>query len=225
MDNSVFIKGNNKSGIIVVLDSELSFDELKQHVARKFSDSAKFLGECKTAVAFKGRELTQEEEFELIDIIRCNSRLDVVCLTDGGAEGQKDHSEEKVETIMQNAGTNAKFYKGNLRSGQTVEMDCSVILIGDVNPGASVTSNGNIIILGTLKGNAIAGAAGNRNAFVMALEMCPMQIRIADIIARSPDNPERDMSRETKIAFLEDGNIYIEPVSKNVLNSLKLTEN
>lgn len=224
MDNSVVIKGN-KNGIVVILDAELSFDELKQHVARKFSDSAKFLGECKTAVAFKGRELTQDEEFELIEVIRCNSRLDVVCLIDDNTEAEKNYTDVINDTIMDHSGNNAKFYKGNLRSGQTVEMDCSVILIGDVNPGASVTSNGSIIILGTLKGNAIAGASGNRDAFVMALEMCPMQIRIADIIARAPDNPEKDQTRETKIAFLEDGNIYIEPVSKNVLNSLKLTQN
>jgi septum site-determining protein MinC len=52
--------------------------------------------------------------------------------------------------------------------------------------------------------------------------MNPGQIRIADTIARSPDKPLKDAKRETKIAFLEDGNIYIEPLGKDVLNDINL---
>ena len=77
-------------------------------------------------------------------------------------------------------------------------------------------------MLGALKGNAVAGASGNRDAFVFALDMNPMQIRIADTIARAPDNPERNQVKESKIAFLEDENIYIEPVTKSILNDLRI---
>jgi septum site-determining protein MinC len=52
--------------------------------------------------------------------------------------------------------------------------------------------------------------------------MSPTQIRIADVIARSPDKPVKEEIREPKIAFLEDGNIYIEPLNKNVLNDICL---
>jgi len=118
--------------------------------------------------------------------------------------------------------SNGCFYKGNLRSGQALEFDNSVVLIGDVNPGASVTSKGNIIVLGALRGTVFAGSDGNEKAFVMALDMSPVQIRIADTIARSPDNPEKINTKEPKIAFLELDNIYIEPITKKTLSEREI---
>ena len=60
MKNSVVIKGN-KYGIIVVLDKELPFEELKEEIAAKFRDSAKFLGEASMGITFHGRDLSDEE--------------------------------------------------------------------------------------------------------------------------------------------------------------------
>lgn len=221
MDNSVVIKGN-KNGIVIVLDPELPFEALKERCAQKFIDSSKFLGDCKTAISFEGRSLSAAEELELLDVIRENSKLDVVCVLDKDDSKSKSFEDAINEKLMDYSGNVARFYKGNLRSGQVLEMDTSVIVIGDVNPGASVVSNGNIIVLGSLKGTAYAGASGNINAFVLALDMMPIQIRISDVIARSPDKPDKQSAAETKIAYLEDGRIYTETVSKNVLNSLKI---
>lgn len=221
MDNSVIIKGN-KNGIVVVLDDSMDFAQLAEKVAGKFADSAKFLGSCKTAVAFEGRALSGDEELQLAEIISNNTNLDIVCILSNDSQKNIDYEQAVSETIKEAAFNTAKFYKGNLRSGQVLEMENSIIVIGDVNPGASVVSNGNILILGALKGIAHAGASGNRNAFVFALDMNPMQIHIADVIARSPDNPDRNQARETKIAFLEEDSIYIEPVSKSVLNDIRL---
>lgn len=126
---------------------------------------------------------------------------------------------ENRETLLSN---DSMFYKGTLRSGQSLESDGSIVILGDVNPGASVISSGNIIVIGRLKGMVHAGATGNINAFVLALSMNPMQIRIADAIARSADKPKRKLDDEAKIAFVDDGNIYIEPVRKSVLNDIHL---
>lgn len=221
MDNSVIIKGN-KNGIVVVLDDSMDFAQLADKVAGKFADSAKFLGSCKTAVAFEGRNLSGEEELQLAEIISNNTNLEIVCILSNDSQKNIGYEQAVTESIKEAASNTAKFYKGNLRSGQVLEMENSIIVIGDVNPGASVVSNGNILILGALKGIAHAGALGNRNAFVFALEMNPMQIHIADVIARSPDNPDRNQQKETKIAFLEEDSIYIEPVSKSVLNDIRL---
>ena len=54
--------------------------------------------------------------------------------------------------------------------------------------------------------------SGNHNCFVAAMVMMPLQIRIADIIARSSDHPDETEQKEPRIAFLEDGSIYIEPL-------------
>lgn len=114
------------------------------------------------------------------------------------------------------------FYKGNLRSGQVLESDKSIILLGDIKPGANVISKGNVIVLGSLRGNVFAGADGNKDAFVVALDMQPVQVRIDDFIARSPDEPEKVKDKQAKIAFLEGENIYIEPVSREVFNDIRV---
>ena len=206
------IKGN-KSGIVLVLDKDLEFAQLKNNIADKFKETAKFLGNANMAISFEGRELSTEEQ-----------------------------KEERVAEMDSHSG---QFYKGNLRSGQVLEVETSVVVIGDVNIGAKVVSKGNIIILGNLKGNAFAGAGGNKNSFVLALGMQPIQIRIADFIARAPDNQEKgffkekaslfgrkkdkkkpeldkQISQEMKIAFVEDETIMIQPLTKDVLNEINL---
>lgn len=113
------------------------------------------------------------------------------------------------------------FYKGTLRSGQTLESKESIVIIGDVNPGAAVIAAGNVVIIGTLKGNATAGANGNKNAFVMALVMDPIQIQIADIIARSSDTQKNvKVKQEAMIATVMDDQIYIESVSKTAIQDI-----
>lgn len=221
MNNSVIIKGT-KSGIIVVLDSQLPFEELKQHIATKFSESKKFLGNAAMAISFEGRDLTNGEEREILDIINENSDLKIVCIVSNDEEMENRFKKSLNDKLMELSASTGQFYKGNLRSGQALESETSIIIIGDVNPGAKVVSKGNVIILGSLKGNVFAGATGNEGAFVVALDMKPVQIRIADIIGRSPDKPMKDAEKEAKIAFVEDGNIYIEPLTKDVINDINL---
>ena len=129
----------------------------------------------------------------------------------------------------ENAG--ADFYKGNLRSGQVLESYSSITLIGDVNPGAKIISQGNIVILGSLKGNAHAGATGDSGCFIFALEMKPIQLQIGEYIAKSPDKEKGGRGlrkRESiaanayspQIATAKEGTICIEPVTWGRLNNL-----
>jgi len=221
MYNSVIIKGN-KYGIVVVLDAIMDFAELKDKIAEKFRDSAKFFDKAQMAISFEGRKLTNDEQREILDIISSETELHVVCIIDNDQQQEDVFKKTLDEKLMELSNTTGQFYKGNLRSGQVIESETSIIIIGDVNPGARVVSKGNIIVLGSLKGTVFAGATGNTNSFVVALDMNPGQIRIADSIARSPDKPVKDYVKETKIAFLENGNIYIEPLSKDVLNDINL---
>ena len=221
MNNSVIIKGH-KSGISVLLDADMDFSELKDNIAKKFSDSAKFLGDAKMAISFEGRKLNDNEQREILDVIAENSNLHVVCVIENDPEKEALFKKSLDQKLLELNNTTGQFYKGNLRSGQVLETETSIIVIGDVNPGASVVSKGNIIVLGSLKGTVFAGATGNENAFVLALDLHPVQIRIGDIIARSPDEPPKDEKKEAKIAFIEDGNIYIEPVNRKVLSDIRL---
>ncbi|NLL72630.1 MAG: septum site-determining protein MinC [Clostridiales bacterium] len=221
VNNDVIIKGN-KYGIIVVLNPDISFNELKEQVAEKFRESSKFFEDAKMALSFEGRDLNNEEEKEILDIIENNTDMKIVCIIDNDPKKEELFKKSLEEKLMELENNTGQFYKGILRSGASLEFESSVVIIGDVNNGARVVSKGNIIVLGALKGNAFAGACGNTNAFVVALDMQPTQIRIADTIARSPDKPVKNDVKEPKIAFLEDGNIYIEPLNKDVLNDIRL---
>ncbi len=221
MNSSVSIKGN-KYGILVHLSSTASFDEIKEEAAVKFKDAEKFLGDGKMAVTFEGRVLTDEQEEQLINIIHENCQVHIVCIMDNSPQLERHFERGVTEAMMEFDASTGQFHKGTIRSGQVLEFEKSVIVIGDVNPGASIISKGNIVVLGSLKGTAFAGASGSQNCFVVAMGMQPMQIRIADIIARSPDKPSAKEVLEPKIAFLEDGNIYIEPLNKSVLNDIQL---
>ncbi len=123
------------------------------------------------------------------------------------------------------------FYKGNLRSGQILECAANITLIGDVNPGAKIISEGNIVVLGSLKGNAHAGVAGNDNCFIFALDMSPIQLQIGQFYAKSPDKDEKKKKLRKKskpdsegyspqIATAKNNNICIEPMTKGCLNNL-----
>lgn len=220
-NNSVIIKGN-KYGIIVVLNPDEKFDKLKEIVAQKFRESSDFFKNAKMAISFEGRRLSNDDQKEILDIIAQNSDMQIICVIDNDEEREEIFRKTLEEKLMEVSNNTGQFYKGILRSGASLEFETSVVIIGDVNNGARVVSKGNIIVLGSLKGTAIAGVTGNTDSFVVALDMRPTQIRIADTIARSPDKPIKEENKDAKIAFLEDGNIYIEPLTKSVLQDINI---
>ena len=247
MDNSVIIKGS-KSGITVFLDNEMPFEELLESVSDKFKNASKFFNNANMAISFDGRDLSAEEEKKILNIISDVSDLNIVCVLDENNDMKTVYEEavkkaiastavqvpepalQPVSQTVSDSRTSCMFYKGTLRSGQVFEADGSVVVLGDVNPGGKVVAKGSVIVLGSLKGNIFAGVDGNENAFVVALDMDPMQIKIADIIARSSDSsPVRKKLKlkakqpvQPKIAYVYEGNIYVEDFAQNVLEDIHL---
>lgn len=219
MSSSVKIRGS-KHGISLKIDANASYEDIKKDTASEFKDAGKFLGDEKLAIVFEGKYLTEQQQDELVDIIHQNCNVHIVCIMDGSPEQEKKFQKSVQETLMEFDASTGQFYKGHLRSGQVLEFEQSVIIIGDVNPGASIISKGNIIILGSLRGTAYAGASGKKNCFIVAMDMQPIQLRIADVFARSSDNGKT--TAEPRIAFIESENIYIEPLNKSVLNDITL---
>lgn len=101
-------------------------------------------------------------------------------------------------------GEEAVFLHRTLRSGHKVQHPGHVIVLGDVNPGAEVIAGGNIIVWGRLRGTVHAGARGDQDAVVCALELSPTQLRIADKISISPGDEKRF---EPEIAQLKEGQV------------------
>ncbi len=242
MKTPVVIKGS-KSGITVVLDNTLEFDELKNHITEKFSSSASFLGEADIAIAFEGRELTTDEIDEILSIIKENTKLNIIYILDDNEERVEKFNQAvellynkstvsvaeptipKFESEPVQDSFNQIFHKGNLRSGQSIVSEGDIVIMGDVNAGANVTAKGNIIIIGALLGTVHAGCDGNYKAFVIALDMRPTQIRIGEMIARSADKKTTKLlskNKKPQIAYSSEGNIYIEEITREVIADIEI---
>ncbi len=109
--------------------------------------------------------------------------------------------------------TSAFIVKRTLRSGQTVKHTGTIIILGDVNPGAEVIAEGDIIIFGVCRGVVHAGSGGNEQATITANRLQAMQIRIAGLIARAPDGGLAER-RCAECARIADGQVIIEPANK-----------
>lgn len=102
----------------------------------------------------------------------------------------------------------AMFLSRTLRSGTRIEFSGHVVVMGDVNPGAEIIADGNVIIWGRLRGLVHAGAKGNRAAVICALDLSPTQLRIADEVSatlKPQEHPRPEMAR-----INEDGKLQAE---------------
>ncbi len=226
MSQPVIIK-SNKYGINLILDDTTPFQKLLGFIRDKFLESEKFFKNARMAISFEGRELTPQEEYEIIDTISQNTSIHIACVIDNN-EIREQLIKKKIDEYDRMADNNTgKIYKGTLRSGSVIKSETSLIVIGDVNPGATAESMGNIVILGALKGNAYAGISGDESCFVAALDMNPVQIKIGNVIGRSEDKGflaslrERKKSNaEAQIATVSGSQILIEPITKNTFNNI-----
>jgi septum site-determining protein MinC len=99
------------------------------------------------------------------------------------------------------------YIQTTLRSGARVHHSGSVMLMGDVNPGAEVIAWGDILVWGKLRGMAHAGSQGDTGALIMALQLQPTQLRIANQVARPPEGSPPYPVPE--VAYLQEGHVYI----------------
>lgn len=224
MKNAVIIK-SFPNGLSIFLDSEIPFSQLLEEIAVKFSESANFFKDASMVLSFEGRVLSDQEERELVDTISANSRLNIVCIM--GKDEETDRNFVKAlqklsfhQEVMENAG---QFYKGTLKDGQILETENSIIVLGDVYPGACIISSKDIVVLGGLYGQAYAGGNGEDGHFVVALEMSPEKLKIGDFKYKISEKQSKWSIKpkiQPKIAFVNDARVMIEPITKELLNDL-----
>lgn len=109
------------------------------------------------------------------------------------------------------------YLQTTVRSGVEIRHPGTVIILGDLNPGGVVVAEGDILVWGRLRGIAHAGAKGNLQCRIMALQMEPTQLRIANQVARAPAAaPDRFYPEVAQIAA---GGIQILPASEVLRDS------
>jgi septum site-determining protein MinC len=121
----------------------------------------------------------------------------------------KPRPEESRQFSVENLGEEtALFLNRTLRSGTRIEFSGHVVVLGDVNPGAEIVATGNVIIWGRLRGMVHAGAKGNRNAVICALDISPTQLRIAEEVSAVLKPREEPIPEIARIN--EDGKLQAE---------------
>jgi len=210
------------NGINLILNNEVDFERLLEEIGNKFRQSKPFFGNISVALSFEGRELSTQEETRIIEVIRENSDVDIVCVIskDGSADLLFVKALQNVAKQIPD-GEEGFFFKGSLVEDNELEVEKSIVILGDVNPGCVVKSTGSIIILGGLYGKAYAGVDGNVHTYVAALEMSPEKIKIGEF--KYIDNKKKlgfGRNSQPKVAYVQDHKIVLDKFTKEILSSL-----
>ncbi len=250
MAEKVTLKGV-KSGIVLRLPAGGDFESLLPAIEDKFKNAAEFLGSRHLILSLEGRNVTEQEAGQILMLLAENTKVKCEGIVldnqelearfqrllgpDPGHEKElaelKKERSQMIKTIenLQAAvdPRNCRVIMGNLRSGSNVESQGSVMVIGDVKPGASVTAGGSIFVLGALQGNADAGAYGDPEAFIFAMDMDPIQIRISDAMAIAADTGpkkkgifgRKDTAPPPEVALISEGHIVITELDSELVKN------
>ncbi|BDI19082.1 hypothetical protein ANSO36C_48840 [Nostoc cf. commune SO-36] len=190
--------------------SELSWSDIWQQIRQRLNAGDRFrvsntpvhlMAQDRLVDARQLQELAEalsEVQLRLISVSTSRRQTAIAAVTSGYSVEQLQPvtslSSEPAATATPQA--DALYLEMTVRSGVEIRHPGTVILLGDLNPGGIVIADGDIIIWGRLRGIAHAGAGGNRECLIMALQMEPTQLRIADAVARAPEKPPMQFSPE-----------------------------
>lgn len=193
-----------KDEIVIKLSEDAEQKEIIEVLKKKLTELKKLYKDEKTPIMVTGKILKNKEIKEIQELIK--SKIDVEIDFDMpkslGLHSIKKTFEKEI------AVSETKFHRGSLRSGQKMETEGSLVVIGDVNSGAEVIASDNIIVLGALRGLAHAGAKGNTQAIIAAGLVDAVQIRIANVV-KEIDRDEEPMHKQAYV-YIEDDKIVIE---------------
>lgn len=192
------------SNLTITLDKNADYKDLKLKIQEILDASENTFEGVEAPIVIEGRRLQDEEEKEILSIISAKTDLEIK------VEKPKQMGLASINNIFSEDTTisNTKVFRNTVRSGQRIDFEGSIVVLGDVNGGAEVVAEGNIIVLGNLRGFAHAGAKGNRSAFIAANSITPTQLRIADVILRNVDE-KTEIGNSYEMAKIEMGKIII----------------
>lgn len=196
------VKGNRKGlNLIINLLEFSSTEELVEAVKNKLEPLKNFYSGNAVYVATYPIRLKDDQRTILEKVL-----YEAISLSSVNFE--ETNRKEDLPTVFSGVEEgNTKFITKSMRGGQMIDFKGNVVVIGDVHIGAEIFAEGNIVILGQLKGRAFAGTSGNENAFVAAIRLTPSLLSIAGTFGR----PAESDTSFPEVAKLQDGNIYVEP--------------
>lgn len=198
---------------------ELTWQELWQQLKHRLNASDRFWQPQTPVKLIAGDRLLDSRQLQELEEALADAQLRLDCVatqrrqtavaaaTAGYSVEQVSPEDPLQQAVNATALAEPLYLNLTVRSGTEIRHPGSVILVGDVNPGGAVIAEGDILVWGRLRGIAHAGAAGNAQCLIMALQMDPTQIRIADAVARAPS--DKPLQYYPEVAYVSGGAIRI----------------
>ena len=200
---SVLLISMKRNEIVIKISEDAEYDKILEMIDKKLPVLKKLYKEARNPIRVTGKFLKEREMEEIRDIVKKEINVDISFdnVNELGLAGIKKVYEQNVDN------SETFFFKGGLRSGQRIEYEGSVAILGDVNSGAEVIAGDNIVVLGVLRGLAHAGGKGNRKAIIACNRIeCP-QLRIADELK---EIEKEEITECKQFAYIKDDKIVIE---------------
>ncbi|HHT69604.1 MAG TPA: septum site-determining protein MinC [Limnochordia bacterium] len=178
------IKGT-REGLVITIRDAVQFSEVLVSLERQLLASQSFFRGSSAKLYLQEGTLTDSQMDEIERLIAdYGMRLNREPLTVQMPRPQAEQVATETSEVRED---NTLLVRRTIRSGQRLHYDGNVVVMGDVNPGAEIVCTGDILVLGSLRGVAHAGAEGKVDATVFAFRLEPTQLRIAHVISRAPD--------------------------------------
>ena len=222
MSEHIVIKGI-KDGLLVTLSPTEEWNTMTADLAARIDSQSAFFSGARITVELGERPVPKYELGSLKALLERRGLTLTAVISDSATTvesaqaldlrthvpGLRGGDTEAAPAISpEEVGTNGVMIRHTLRSGRTIHSDGHVVVFGDVNPGAKVVAAGDIVVWGRLRGTVHAGAYGDEEAVVCALDMTPMQLRIAGYIVTSP--PDKRRKPRAEVALIRDNQIVVE---------------
>jgi len=196
-----------KKGLILLIDSYRSVDELRQDIMKKFADAKDFFSEGDEISLMLTQDTSKPDDIVKIVSLLSDLGVHVKDILVGSMEqkdvkvGQKyDLVREKITEVR-----GAQIIRRNLRSGQIVVHNYDVVVVGNVHPGAEVIAGGSVVIFGSAKGVLRAGYSQGETGIIAAIDLQPSLIQIGSFLTQ-----EYDHFDSPAVAHVRTGRIVVE---------------
>ena len=207
---------NGKNYITATLDGEMPFEKLLVCIVNKFREAENFFGTEPFAIMLDGRELSDREKNIILDAIDEYTNIHITHLIENDtlkesiAEMKFYDDMHILENIKEN---NCLFINRDVGMKEKIFAPGNLVILGDVATGAIVKAGENIIVVGSLKGQALAGNDPKINsAFIMANDFRPENYRIGSVLGDVPKSSKSVLKRYRPtplVAEFADGEIQI----------------
>ena len=214
---------SSKGTIELWLDTMQSYIDLRQAIIEKLEKNKAFYSGTTQPFVIYGKPFSEAQKREIRNLLYSDYAIKTVTFVDDTrpepeAEPKPEEAEEETAAAQEQGNEEFKidhfdmqsiFIMNTVRSGQRIECEGDIVVVGDVNAGAELIAGGNIAVFGRLRGLAHAGSGGRADVCIAAHALMARQIRIGSHIAMLP---ARRVIDSAEVALLDDEKITIHAI-------------